>query len=335
VGAVGCDFGPGTETVQNGPPLRIVASMPTKNAGLDCEPDASACGFPWDAPFVFRFNRHLDPSTAVRQSLDVYAGTPDHGVFLEASYDVIERAVSYSHSGGLLFPGVVYTVEVFRAKQDGESGFRAYDGTPLAARASPLEYSFRARAQGELTSPAQGSIPADCRTAFGILTSSCGVGDCHASCSASTCRRQPRMGLRLDSLEGLSETAIDQLARETTRGQSVTSPLQGPARFGVQMPIVDPARPDNSYLMYKLLIGRDNYRADGAMACTSRFFGDLPREDCLAPSEDERERLRNWLVDGDPMPPAGYTLRGDSPIDAVRALQAWIQSGADTSDCRE
>ena len=141
------------------------------------------------------------------------------------------------------------------------------------------------------------------------------------------------MGLRLDSLQGVSETAIDQLARETTRGQSTTSPLQGPARFGVQMPIVDPARPDNSYLLYKLLIGRDNYRADGATACTSRLFGDLPPTDCLVPSDAERERLREWLVPGDPMPPAGHALPGDSPIDALRALQAWIRSGAETSDC--
>ncbi|MBN1609368.1 MAG: hypothetical protein JW940_22245 [Polyangiaceae bacterium] len=332
-GVVGCDFGPGSTVAESGPALRIVASKPTKNTGLDCAPEAPACGFPLDAPFVFRFNRHLDPSTAVRQSLDVYAGTPDHGEFLTPSYDVIERAVSYSHIGTNLWPGAVYTVEVFGAQRDGEPGFRAYDGTPLAPADLPLEYSFRARA--EPGPPAQGSIPADCRTALGILTSSCGVADCHASCSGSTCRRQPRMGLRLDSIEGLSDTAIDQLARETTRGQSATSPLQGAARFGVQMPIVDPARPDNSYLMYKLLVGRENYRANDGMACASRFFGDLPRSDCLAPSDDERERLRQWLVRGDPMPPAGYTLRGDSPIDAVRALQAWIQSGANTSDCAD
>jgi hypothetical protein len=332
VAVVSCDFGRGTELANAGPALRIVASMPAKNAGLDCVPDASTCGFPANMPFTFRFNRHLDPSTAVRQSLDVYAGTPDHGMFLTPSYDVIERVVSYSHSDSPpLCAGVVCTLEAYGAQEDGEPGFRAYDGTPLAVADLPLKYSFRARAASEPTPSAQG--PADCRTALGILSSSCGVADCHAGCSGSSCRRQPRMGLRLDSVEGLSETAIDQLARETSRGQNATATLQGPSRFGVQMPIVDPARPENSYLMYKLLVGRDNYRADGAAACTSRFFGNLPRTDCLAPSEDDREQLQAWLVAGDPMPPAGYTLPGDSPIDALRALQAWIQSGAETSDC--
>ena len=188
VGAVGCDFGPGTEAAETGPLLRIVASRPTKNTGLDCASDAPECGFPRDAPFVFRYNRHLEPSTAVRQSLAVYAGTPDHAVFLEPSYDVIERAVSYSHSGGLLLPGVVYTVEVVRQEPDRESGFRAYDGTPLAAADFPLEYSFRARVEFEPTPSTEDSIPADCRTALRILTSSCGVADCHASCSGSACR---------------------------------------------------------------------------------------------------------------------------------------------------
>jgi hypothetical protein len=329
----GCDFGPGTEAAQLGPVLHVVLSRPAKETGLDCSADSPECGFPADAPLAFRFNRHLDPSTAVRQSLALYAGSAEHGVFLQPNYDVIERTVSYTHADGLLLPGVVYTVELFRATRAAEFGFRAYDGTPLApTEVLPLDYSFRVRAQHEPLPPAQASS-SDCRTALAFLTSSCGVSDCHASCSGSTCRRQPRMGLRLDSAEGLSETAIDRVARETTRGRSVTKALEGPERFGVQMPIVDPLRPDNSYLMYKLLVGPENYRTDGAMACASRVFGPLPRSDCLAPSDDERERLRDWLAPGDSMPPPGHALRSDSPIDAVRALQAWIQAGADVIHC--
>lgn len=332
---LGCDFGPGTEAAQFGPALSVVLSNPAKDTGLDCESEAPDCGFPIDAPLLFRFSRHLHPSTAVRQSLAVYAGSTEHGVFLEPSYDVVERTVSYSHPDGLLLPGVVYTIELYRAKEAGDFGFRAYDGAPLSPTGLPLKYSFRARAHHEPALPVE-NAEGDCRTALAVLRSSCGISGCHASCSGSNCRENARMGLRLDSFRGLLQTAVDRVARETTRGQSATTPLRGPDRFGVQMPIVDPGRPDNSYLMYKLLVGLENYRANGETACTSLVFGKLPPTDCLAPSDDERERLRHWLVSGDPMPPPGHRLAGaEGPIDAVRSLQAWIRSGADADDCDE
>jgi hypothetical protein len=330
----GCDFGPATDSPGLGPALEIVSSRPAEDSGLDCARDSSSCGFPADAPFVFRFNRHLDPSTAVRQSLAIYAGTAEQALFLQPTYDAIERTVSYSHPDGLLARGLVYTIEFVEPEAAGDFGFRAYDATPLVAAALPLEYSFRARAAQAVTSPTDASS-GSCRTAVEIMRSSCADTGCHAGCSGSTCRRQPPMGLRLDSIEAIAQTAIDRVAHETTRGQSATTALQGPDRFGVQMPIVDPARPDNSFLLYKLLVAPNSYRDEDGPACTSRLLGDLPPTDCLMPSDSERDRLRAWLVPGDPMPPSGHALAVESPIDALRSLQSWIRSGASTIECTE
>ncbi len=100
------------------------------------------------------------------------------------------------------------------------------------------------------------------------------------------------------------------------------------------MPIIDPGRPDTSYLMYKLLVNDRNY-GDGAERCTTRHQVPLPDGACLPPSPAETERLRDWFVRGQAMP-----LRDppDSPgwsvtQDDLRAIQRYIAAGASTDHC--
>ncbi len=98
-----------------------------------------------------RFDRYLDPSTAVRQAMVVYSGSEDNAVFLEPQYDLVERVVRYRHFSGLTFtPGVLYTVELIVPSTGHPDGFRAFDGAPIAEGEAPLRFNFRTR---ESTAP--------------------------------------------------------------------------------------------------------------------------------------------------------------------------------------
>jgi hypothetical protein len=137
------------------------------------------------------------------------------------------------------------------------------------------------------------------------------------------------MGLRLESGSDLRETALHRVARET-EGADVTTPLVDPARFGENMPIVDPGSPALSYLLYKLLVNPLNFETGGG-PCTTNHSVRLPNGVCPLATESERTRLENWFVRLDPMPPEGAALQGGVP--ELRALSEFIRAGADTADC--
>jgi hypothetical protein len=139
------------------------------------------------------------------------------------------------------------------------------------------------------------------------------------------------MGLSLDSAEGLLETAISEVAHQTERGAESGVVLRDPERFGIQMPVLDPGQPGNSYLLYKLLRNPASHRAGPASAGICETLYDVPlAADCLEPPSDELARLREWFVLGSPMPLPGA---GGRPVsrDALRELARFVAAGA---DCR-
>jgi len=89
--------------------------------------------------------------------------------------------------------------------------------------------------------------------------------------------------------------AVARVAHQTETGATTGSTNQSPRRFGTNMPIIDPGRPENSYLIYKLLIGVPAYLPEQRGGCPE---GDR----CEPPSPDEIGRLRAWFVRGEPMP---------------------------------
>jgi hypothetical protein len=90
---------------------------------------------------------------------------------------------------------------------------------------------------------------------------------------------------------------------------------------------VDPGNPGNSYLIYKLLINRENYPGPGDPAAADDLWENgLPA--LQAPSDAEIERLREQFVWLEPMP-LGSSLR----VDQMRALVTWIAAGAELADC--
>jgi hypothetical protein len=296
-----------------------VARYPANGTGLDCDPALDTCGVPREAPLELRFDRFLDPTTAVRQSIQVFTRYPDVRVFLEVGYDVVERVVSYRPFNGRWAPDTLYTVLVPSPASDGDNGFRAFDGAPIEATtdAGAAFFVFRTtRATGD---PTPEPTVSSCAEILGLFEAS--------GCTASSCHggSEPAAGLDLTSGSSLARTALRRVARETETGVEVDHPLVDPARFGTQMALIQPGSAPTSYLMYKLLAKPENYAGD----CTTAYQAP-PRSPCPTPSAAELERLRSGFVQLDPMPPGDRSL---GSLDALRAIARYIDAGASVDDC--
>lgn len=274
---------------------------------------------PTNTAIELRFDRHLLPRTATRESIVLNAGSGETGRFLQPVYDPIERVVLYRlQPGATLAPRLLYTVEVIAPDPDvpGSFGFRAYDGALLAGAPEPVRFSFRT-GNGPADTPPPAPEP-DCREALDIFA--------NAGCAAPSCHGGPEaaMGLRLDSATGLYETALDVVAHETDSGPITGEPVVFAARFGQAMPILAAGFAAESYLLYKLLINPSNY----APPCKTRYTVPLPDGQCVPPSADEITRLKDWFVLMAPMPPTGHMRRID-----LERLRDFVDAGAPADGC--
>ncbi|HEX9621870.1 MAG TPA: hypothetical protein VF989_17110 [Polyangiaceae bacterium] len=322
--AASCDIGTPEERVPRAPALVALSTYPRDAEGADCSPQSDDdCGVPVDVAIEVRFDRFVAPDTAVRQSVRLFTGSDQNQRFdLAPEYDLVERVVRYRLTGGPLEPRTLYTAELLTPEQPGAFGFRAFDGAPLEPGPVPLRFSFfTGAATDPLATPGAAPSCADIVRLF--------VG---AGCAASACHDalEAPVGLRLGSVDDLRETVIARVARETETGPAAGVPLEDPARFGVNMPRVDPSRPSHSYLFYKLLLAPENFapRDAAESACRSRFRVELPPGECPAPSADERLRLSEWFVLGDAMPPPGFASALPLGRDGLDALHRWIAEGA-------
>jgi hypothetical protein len=306
------------------------------DAGVDCDLPTPDCAVPTNVQLELRFDRFLLPGASLASGVRLFSGDPKaNAVSLKPKYDLIERVVVFTLDAPLR-PNTIYTVKIAPGK-DVNHGFWAFDGAPLEDGPVPLTFSFSTGSgpvAKETTLPATGD---DCvsLTAPGSSAAPAGplygcVG-CHvdppreppADPGAWT-RAYPPMGLSL-SAWGVKHTAINVVAHEAETGDSALGPgqLSGP-RFGVQMGIVTPGRPENSYLMYKLLRKSDNYRPAGD--CNSGFHPPVVDGACAPPDDAELARLREWFVLGDAMPLAlsDGSFASLSREDLLR-IRSWIR----------
>jgi hypothetical protein len=314
-----------------GPPLRVVSTYPEDGAGFECDLADLECGIPIDTTFEIRFDRYLLPSTAVRQSFSLYSGEDTNFVpggdvpALTPRYDVIERVVTYAlPSGVTLQPNTHYTFELVVPINEDATGFRAFDHAPLD-ETTTRSASFLTSSQRKTPVPTTGGTWYEAEAALG----SCDSEGCHT-------QKEHVMGMDLSSPNGLILTAIGQVAHQTETGPKTGTPTQNPDRFGVAMPRIDPGRPDNSYLIYKLLLAPENYwRSHGDPAepdlCVSDHLLLPVADDCVSvlATPEENERLQNWFLRGLGMP---RPVEDRDPTflnrEQLRDLEGWIRAGA-------
>jgi hypothetical protein len=283
---------------------------------------------PADVTFELRLDRYILPARAVRQAILLYTNDRERTVFLEPEYDLVERVLLYRlPEGAQLERGLLYTLEIVIPKDEDDDGLRAFDGAPIEAGRVPLLLQFRTA----LREPdadfsarlAREPVPS-CSEAVTIFNEvGCGSTSCHNA-------EDRRMGQILFSEQGLVTTAIGKVAHQTSVGPQGYATLENPLRLGVQMPRIDPGRPGNSYLLYKLLRKPENFSASQAEpACSSQHRTALPEGECPAPPQAERDRLREWFVRGEPMPFGGLEAgRRLMTISDLRKLQRWIAGGS-------
>jgi hypothetical protein len=232
-------------------------------------------------------------------------------------------------------------------------GFRAFDGAPLGTGPVPLSFSFYTSRSAEVPQPA--CTPSCADIGARLQASGCSRNGCHSreedpsSCPPGQaidpnedCVGVPRMGLSLSGATDLLLTAIGRVAHQTETGPGGGIVLVNPSHMGVQMPIIDPGRPGNSYLLYKLLLRPANFRSPPAeqltsdelarrASCTPAYRAQLPSDRTLALPHDERQRLREWFVRGEGMPLVARNAdEENSPLtlDAMHEIQHWIAQGA-------
>lgn len=340
-----------------GPEVHLVAAYPAHGLGLDCAGDApDDCGVPVNATLTLRFDRYLDPASVNRQAIRVFTGDPANSpaIPFDVRYDPVERVVEYRMPTGYSFARrAVYQFELVLPEGPADFGIRAYDGAPLVPGEVPLELTFRtsaaAVAQPQDLAPSCEQIVREV-LAFEKL-GNCASSECHRS--GNSARGGAPEGLWLDGRHNLRITAIGRVAHETEFGDSSGVALQNSPRFGVQMPIIDAKSPGNSYLLYKLLRNPKNFEpcaeaeptqagqpapgrspvCDTPADPSVSLYENLPLSDgeTLLPSEDERTRLREWFVRGEPMPFPRGAQQGVS-LQGLRAISAFIAAGADCSE---
>lgn len=347
----GCDLGQPEPERAIGPDVHVVDMFPRDGCGYGAR---EACTVPTNATFTLRFDRFLDPATVNRQAILVYTGDRDLGspFTYQVSYDPIERVVEFRLGENRPYePNKLYQYELVVPKERGDYGIRAFDGAPLAEGAVPLRGSFLvsdepAAEVAPLPAPSCDEIVSEVFRKLGR----CAGSECHRRGGNKTLDTLEDLGdaphqLYLDSASSFALSAVDRVARQTDVGDvSGGAPVARGPRFGVRMALVAPRSPGASYLLYKLLLGRDNYQgcADEAQSALCALPGPcqtshpalpLLEGECLTPPEDELVRLREWFVRGVPMPRANSLgERGNVHFQGLRALASFIAAGAECTE---
>ena len=340
-GTAGCDLGPFHNQTSTGPPIVLVSS--------------NLATYTVDQPVVLSFNRFLDPNTVSRQSIALDDSSGNSVMAPLLAYDPVTLTVTLSNptpGAAWLTVGQQYRVIIGVPSYEGGPGapfgLQAIDGATLAA---PLTQTFTAGAAA--MPPASGPPTIEfCRDIFTpIFAYSCGYSGCHgpghleAGQSIDGGSGYARLGLDLSSPQGVLATALNQVADESNTGPlaSVASQTIGGV-WGVNMPIIAPGQPGNSWMMYKTLLATPA----GPDAEADPFYVDSGIADAADPgpvhstyglglvspvTASEKVILANYVLGNQmpfpgpsqPDPSVGSLTQGD-----IERLSLWIAQGAVT-----
>jgi hypothetical protein len=336
----GCDFLGGTNEPSAPPPyIHVVAANVDGHTPL-----------PQDGVIRVTFDRYLLPLTANRQGvtlLDEFGNVPDPPV---VQYDPVTLSVTIQNpkpGQPWLVVGRFYKVVFPVATDDGGPfGLRAIDRATIDPATPAITFQV---------APPTGSPPVDptidfCSDVFPIFAAARSGTSARGACSSGVCHSAGgAQGLRLDTPDGIRETALGVEAAETTTA-ALSTPLPPQPAFPVGMPIIDPYDPGNSYLIYKLLLPDENgpsptpgapYGYTACKAVTPPF--DYGPSASFASTDEAKKRLTEHVMgrrmpyaDFDPATEAFSTPVGTSlTLDQVERVRLWIQQGAEVDDCSQ
>jgi len=306
---------------------------------------------PADGVIQVAVDRYLLPASITRQSIVVTDAngqpfTADDAPII--TYDPVALTVTANPPRpDWLKEGLSYKVRFTIPPNDdvNDQGFRAIDRATLDPN-QQLEYAFFV---GPKTGNANGEPKLNfCSDVLPIFAAKCSeTVACHGSQSQSP---EHAAGLALDSSRGVANTAINRVANGANTSGRGGDP-DAPGRvFGVNMAVIKPFEPDNSWLMYKVELARPTTIDAGTLptivcappqgqpAFPPRQGRYVPLAAAYTTADDIDRTVLSDYVLGREMPYPNKpqeTTAFETPLTFAEreAIRIWIAQGAVVTDC--
>jgi hypothetical protein len=328
-----CDAGKRDEQKTLGPAVLIIGV----NVG-DGRP------LPADGAIQIAFDRYLLPATVNGKSIVIVDGAnqqlaPELAPII--LYDPITRTVTLAPpQQPWLTEGQPYKLILGIPAGDADTGgVRAIDRATLFAD-QKREFAFFVGLKQN--APMEPSV-SFCRDVLPIFTAKCSRPTCHGGAETAAA------SLLLDTSAGVGATALNRVAQGSNRGPRAGQVTTADRKFGIDMPIVDPGNPGNSWLMYKIDLARLPVAppTPSRYACTNGLlepevdfvFAPLAPNAQHSADEIERSILADYILGREmPFPVSGSNAYEDLPLtfDERERVRLWIQTlpkGSSVPEC--
>jgi hypothetical protein len=302
---------------------------------------------PADGVIQIAFDRYLLPSTAIRQSVALLDGNDNplaQDLAPLVEYDPIARTITLSNPRApapWLTIGQLYKVELGIPQQGSElGGVRAIDGATLDPNQERRIAFFVGAAANK---PPEPPIRF-CRDVLPIFAHKCNSIGCHGSLPGDPFA--VAAGLHLQTSDAVRATAIGRVAQGASTNGPSAPPEVTNRVFGINMAIVKPGDPGNSWLLYKVELAPPPVIDTGVnplTICGGPPVGPAPAPYApLAPARLvadslEREILSDYVL-GREMPYPRFPVPQSSEEQALtfterETLRLWIAQGAEVQQC--
>ncbi len=302
---------------------------------------------PADGVVQIAFNRYLLPQSVIRQGVRIVDVNGRPIAPPTVVYDPVALTVTLSSPEPKGKPWLTewqsYRVELGVPNGDEDTGgVRALDRATLKA-AESIQF---------IVGPANGKERGEaavsfCTDVLPIFFTKCGGGLCHGGTDTPKAPTNAA-GLLLTTSSGVRNTALNRAAQGANTGALRKVGPENPdlerAVFGVNMALIKPKDPGNSWLMYKLLLAPPPALPPASPyalpLCKNRgpvlAGAYTPLADTKPPTDAEQQVLRD-NVSGREMPyptpsPRDY-LELPLTFQERELVRLWIAQGADVPEC--
>ena len=295
---------------------------------------------PADGVIQIAFDRYLLPSTVNRQSVVIVDGAnksvpPENAPVV--TYDPIARTVTLAPPRQpWLTEGQPYKIILGIPEEGAETGgLRAIDRATLFPNQKLAFAFFVGPKQSIPIAPGTTKDVSFCRDVLPIFAAKCSGSTCHGSGDRAA------SSLVLDTSAGVGATALNRVAQGSNRGPRAGQVTSSELLFGVDMPIIDPGSPGNSWLLYKVELPPSPVALQSPphYACTNGLSG--PEADLTlvftplvanaqrTADDLERSILSDYILGREmPYPVPRVTAYEEAPLtfEEREKIRLWIQS---------